>query len=83
MLVWEKKKERDKYLHNAHFSLVDDSVLVPLSLCVCVYVWGGLLNIFFLVYIYICVFVLNVVGLFSKTLYESEVFESLHEGYLH
>ena len=51
MLVWEKKKERDKYLHNAHFSLVDDSVLVPLSLCVCV--WGGLLNIFFLVYIYI------------------------------
>lgn len=39
MLVWGKKKERDKYLHNAHFSLVDDSVLVPLSLCVGV--WGG------------------------------------------
>ena len=50
-------------------------------MCVCV---GGSFKYFlFGLYIYICVFVLNVVGLFSKTLYESEVFESLHEGYLH
>lgn len=31
------------------------------------------------IYVCVCVFVLNVVGLFSKTLCESEVFQSLHE----